>query len=106
MTTQTTETRNAVAAEILNQLGGSRFAAMTGSKNFGAADNSLSMRLSRNKSNAQYLTITLNSMDLYDMKFTAFNRDLEMVVKAERNNVYAEDLQSIFTDITGLYTRL
>jgi hypothetical protein len=106
MTTQTTETRNAVATEILNQLGGSRFTAMTGSKNFGAGENSLSMRLARNKSNAQYLTITLNSLDLYDMKFVCVNRNYEFTVRAERNNVYAEDLQATFTDITGLYTRL
>lgn len=106
MTNQTTETSHAVATEILNQLGGNRFATMTGSKHFGAGENSLSMKLSRNKANAQYLTITLNGLDLYDMQFVTIKRSFEVIVKEERSNVYAEDLQAIFTNITGLYTKL
>lgn len=107
MTTQTTETRNAVAVEILKQLGGSRFIAMTGSKNFVSGSSTLTMKLAKNKSDAGYLKIHLTSFDLYDMSFFKVNtRDYLPFVVTEVSNVYAEDLQSIFTDITGLYTRL
>ena len=58
-----------VAKTILEQLGGNKFRVMTGAKNFGARDNSLSMRIGRNSSNTNYLKITLNSMDTYDKKF-------------------------------------
>lgn len=97
----------AVATEILNQLGGRRFIAMTGSKNFVYDNESLTMKLCRNKAGAQYLNIKLNSLDLYDMVFCRFNsRTGEKIVKAERNNLYNDMLQSVFTNITGLNTVL
>ena len=57
-----------VAETILEQLGGNKFRMMTGAKNFGGTENSLSMRIGRNKTSSNYLRITLNSMDTYDMK--------------------------------------
>ena len=95
-----------VATEILNQLGGRRFIAMTGSKNFVYDNNSLTMKLSRNRAGAQYLNIKLNALDLYDLTFCSFNKECEKTIKAERHNVYFEDLQDIFTEITGLNTYL
>ena len=44
-----------VAEEILRQLGGNRFRVMTGAKNFSGTDNSLRMRIGRNKTNANYM---------------------------------------------------
>jgi len=106
--TQTTAARTdmTVATEILNQLGGRRFTAMTGSYNFMATDYTLSMNLRRNKSGAKYLKITLNSMDLYDMRFSKLNKDFDMIVISEHNGVYDDMLQSIFTEVTGLDTHI
>ena len=59
----------AVANTIYQQLGGGRFAAMTGAKNFLAIDNGLRFRIGRNASKANMVEIKLNGLDLYDIKF-------------------------------------
>lgn len=101
----TTEAKNYhVAKEILNQLGGNRFCAMTGSNNFGAGENKLSMKLKRNASGANYLIITLTPMDTYTMEFVSV-RGAKRTVKKLIENVYCDMLQSMFTDATGLYTK-
>jgi len=94
-----------VAKTILEQLGGNRFLIMTGSKNLIAKSNGLSMRLSRNKSGANYLNIELTPMDTYKMTFSSI-RNFNITTKKELNDIYFDQLQEIFTDITGLYTRL
>ena len=93
------------AQTILNQLGGNKFIAMTGSKNFVNTGNGLQMNLTRNKVNAQYLKIELTSMDLYNMNFYSF-RGAEMKVKNKIEGIYFDQLQDIFTNVTGLYTSL
>ena len=113
-------TRNAeIASTILQQLGGGRFLLMTGTKDLIAIDNGLKMTLARNGSKANRLEITLNGADLYDMKFYHFTPwrfstrggqfreypEKTTVVK-EYKNCYFDQLQGLFTETTGLYTRL
>jgi hypothetical protein len=105
-TTATKRTDMTVAVEIMKQLGGRRFIAMTGSTNFVYDNNSLTMKLRRNQAGAQYLNIKLNGLDLYDMKFTAVNRNFDLITKAEKHNVYFDCLTETFTEVTGLYTSL
>lgn len=95
-----------IATEILKQLGGRHFIAMTGSKNFFAENYGLKMKLGRNTSGAQYLFITLNSLDLYDMQFLSIKKDGQRIVKKECNNLYCDMLQTTFTEVTGLYIHL
>lgn len=95
-----------VAQTILQQLGGNKFIAMTGSSKFVAGENHINMKLTRNLCKAQYLRIELNSMDLYDMTFYKVDKDLNRKVVASANGVYSDMLQSIFTAKTGLYTSL
>ena len=95
-----------VAKTILEQLGGNKFRMMTGAKNFGARDNSLSMRIGRNSSNSNYLKITLNSMDTYDMKFCKLTRKFEEKSVTEYENIYNDMLTDQFTAHTGMYTSL
>lgn len=52
-----------VSQTILSQLGGNRFIAMTGSKNFVGSDDALSFKLVPNQSKAKYMRIVLTSMD-------------------------------------------
>ena len=94
-----------IAETILKQLGGRRFAVMTGSKNFIAGKNSLSMKLARNKSSANYLRITLNGKDLYDMEFISI-RGVNMTTKCIKNDLYNDQLQNMFESVTGFYTTL
>lgn len=100
-----TQTLN-VATEILKQLGGNKFIAMTGSKNFIDGGNFLRMNLTKNKAKAKWLKITLNSMDTYDMSFFTADKEFNITVKAQFDGVYCDQLQDIFTQVTGLYTHL
>ena len=93
------------AETILSQLGGRKFIIMTGSSNFLASNNSLSMKLTRNASKANYLKITLNGNDLYDLEFISF-RGMKRTIKKQFTNIYCDQLVSIFESSTGLYTSL
>ena len=106
-----------VAQEIFRQLGGNRFAVMTGAKYFMADGNTLTFCIPRNASKANYVRITLNGKDLYDVEFKRIkaahfsiktgrtSKEINETVK-EYNDVYCDNLQSIFTHVTGMYTRL
>ena len=95
-----------VAETILEQLGGNQFRMMTGAKNLAGDENSLSMRIGRNSSNSNYLKITLNSMDLYDMKFCKLTRKFEEKSVKEYNGVYNDSMVEVFEKHTGMYTKL
>lgn len=59
-----------VAKTILEQLGGGKFIAMTGSREFIDLGNGLRMNLARNKTSANRLEIILDrATDTYTMKF-------------------------------------
>ena len=95
-----------VAETILKQLGGNKFRMMTGAKHLAGDENSLSMRIGRNSSNSNYLKITLNSMDTYDMEFAKVSKMGEMKSVTEYNNIYNDMLTDQFTAHTGMYTSL
>ena len=94
---------------ILQQLGGNKFIAMTGCKNFLHSNQgqTLTMDLPINASQARRLQITLNGLDLYDMMFFHYKpKTLDIVIIAVYNNIYDDQLQPIFTALTGLQTHL
>jgi len=86
---------------------------MTGVKNLIYSDGKdgdgryLAMKLPRNKSKATHLRITLTPADLYTMEFEKYNtRTLDRKVVDRHEMVYADKLQDVFTEVTGLYTSL
>jgi len=101
-----------VAKTIFQQIGGKRFAAMTGSRNFINMGNGLRMCLARNKTSANRLDITYDAQtDLYNMRFfrhTFSKKTFESKTKdiARYEGVYFDMLEEIFTMVTGLYTHL
>ena len=95
-----------IAKTILEQLGGNKFRVMTGAKNLMGFENGLVMKLGRNSSNSNYLKITLNSMDTYDMEFAKLTRMGEKKSVTEYNNIYNDMLTDQFTAHTGMYTSL
>jgi hypothetical protein len=100
-------TNQEIATTILSQLGGRKFLAMTGSKNLVSDTNALQMHLTRNKVSAKYLRIELKSNDTYTMTFRkAVNKNNEAPIVREFEGVYCDQLQEIFTQVTGLYTSL
>jgi hypothetical protein len=99
----------AVARTILAQLGGNRFRAMTGARNFVGDDNSLRFRLPgtggfcNNGINA--VKITLNGMDLYDVVYMRI-RGGKITTVEEVNDLYFDSLTDSFERVTGLRTSL
>ena len=110
---------------IAEQIGGNKFLAMTGSKfkYYGHDELGyvyLMIKLAKNQSKAQYLKIQLNGLDLYDLTFARIKKTLtplakelgikiydeEIITVKEYKDVYADMLQDIFKDVTGMYTRL
>lgn len=95
-----------LAQTILGQLGGNKFLAITGAKGLTALDNGFAFRLPRNaKDGINYVRITLNSLDLYNMEFLSIWRQRNKVIK-EVPGLYNDQLQEIFTHYTGLNTSL
>jgi len=95
------------AEEVLKQLGGNRFIAMTGAKNFVKNDKerSITFKLPRAKSGINYVKVSLTSMDLYDVEFLSI-RGTKIKTVSKEKGVYNDQLQSIFTKNTGLNTSL
>jgi hypothetical protein len=103
---------------ILAQLGGNKFIAMTGSKNFlKESENTLRMDLTRNMSGANKLYITLDADDTYTMRFVklvlpklnmkTFEWSEQKVKEIEKfEGVYFDMLRPLFTQVTGMYTSL
>ena len=98
-------TESQVAKTILQQLGGNRFIAMTGAKNFGSSSKSLQMKIGRNSKSISHVVITLKSSDLYDMEFIRVRGTSRKVVK-KVTGVYADMLGKMFTKYTGMNVRL
>ena len=97
---------SAIANEIYRQLGGNRFRVMTGAKNMVSTENGIRMRIGRNKTNANYMEVVLNSMDLYDITFAKVTKMGEMKSVRTYDNVYNDMLVSLFETHTGMYTSL
>lgn len=96
-----------IGQTILEQLGGNRFIAMTGAKDFGYDNKTytLSFKIGKNASKANYVKIHLTPMDTYDMTFLNIRGPNYEEVKTYKG-IYADQLQELFTETTGLYTRL
>ncbi len=96
-----------VATIILEQLGGNRFAVMTGARSFYDLGNGLRFRLPSNfaKLGINQFDIFLNSMDTYDITVSKVRGGSRKVID-EFKGCYAEDMKQYFTRITGLDTHL
>jgi len=102
----------AVANEIFRQIGGKRFVVMTGAKYVTAIRGGLELRLPRAKDGINLVEIMYNKgADDYTMSFYRFQaptlkREWKKTLKKQYKNIYADDLQRLFTDATGLDTHL
>jgi len=95
------KTDKRVACEILRQLGGNRFIAMTGAQNFCATNNSFLCQIPMKKDRISHIKITLNGLDLYDIEFiSTWGNQLKTVSTFE--GAYNDMLQNIISDRTGL----
>ena len=100
-----------VAETILEQLGGSRFIAMTGFRNGVSYPRGLRFQMPRGfaRGGIDLVEITLNEKDLYNITFmkkgTARNL-YEPTMISQFEDVYNDSLRETFTRVTGLDTFL
>ena len=97
-----------VMKTILEQLGGNKFVAMTGAKNFVGDGNSLSFRLPGGgfcKNGINAVRITLNGSDLYDVRYMRV-RGSKLTTVEEVSDLYFDSLTDSIERVTGLATSL
>jgi hypothetical protein len=98
-----------IAETIYQQIGGRRFRVMTGAKKFVAHSDGCSFRLPGNpgytKAGINYVRITLNDLDLYDVEYGRI-WGMKRTTKRQAHNLYAENLLESFRETTGLETRM
>ena len=96
-----------VSREILAQLGGGRFIAMTGARDFVGDEASLSFRLpsTMTRQRASGMRITLAVDDTYTLETFKVVR-FEMRILQTCPGIYVEALRRTFTQMTGLDTSL
>ena len=92
---------------LLQQLGGNKFMVMTGAKNLmvDKKEKSLHMRIGKNSKGINHVKITYMPDDTYKMDFGRI-RKMDYKVVRSVTGVYAEALQDLFTEVTGMYTSL
>ena len=90
---------------ILNQLGGNKFIAMTNAKCFSDNEDQTLVVKFKGSRIANIMTITLNSLDLYDVKISKYTAKGVKII-SELNNAYHDMLNNFFEKTTGLYTKL
>ena len=105
-----------IANTILSQLGGNKFIAMTGAKNFYTNGNDLCFNIGKNASKANRIKIVLDFDDTYTMQFIKFTDakltknfewvDAKVEVLKEIKGVCFDMLQELFTEYTKMYTHL
>jgi hypothetical protein len=99
-------TNKQIAQTILSQLGGNRFCAMVGAKNFVYGDGNLTFSIGRGaKGGINKVRIQLTNADDYTVSFFKL-RGVDFKVMSERSGVYCDSLRAVFTEETGFYTSL
>ncbi len=93
-----------IAKEILDQLGGNKFIAMTGAHNLATDGNNLCLKF-KGSNKANYLRITLTAMDTYIMEFAKITPK-NVYWHSKQDGIYNDMLQPLFTKVTGLQTHL
>lgn len=91
------------AQTILQQLGGSKFVAMTGATCFADGNTLIAKFKGSRVANTMYITLT--SLDLYDVKIGKF-RGMDFKPVKQISGAYSDMLRPIFEETTGLRTSL
>lgn len=96
-----------IANTIRQQLGGSKFEAMTGARAHVALGRGLSFSLPRQYKGVNFVVILLLSDDTYAVTFARkMNYGLDIKQVHHMDGVQAEALRPLFAEVTGLATSL
>lgn len=98
---------NEIGKEIFRQLGGMKMVAMTGAKNMLYHPDGFSWKMPSNfaKNKINYVKVTLNSGDLYDIEF-GYIRSLNYKVVSNVPDVFNDNLRDVIESETGLKLKL
>ena len=105
-----TEEKAFIAKTILEQLGGSHFTMMTAAKNFLAMESGLAFAIPGKgfaKDGINELHVILDASDTYTVRAFRVRRSKGIpnaTLISEHSGVYNDNLQSVFTGLTGLDT--
>lgn len=96
-----------IAKTILAQMGGmARLKAFIGAKNFCIVEKGVTFRWSgKSKNKTNFLKITLNGLDLYDIEFGRIHA-MKFTVIETLESIFFDNLVQIFEEQTGLYLTL
>jgi hypothetical protein len=90
-----------VAQNILQQLGGNKFIAMTGATCYSDGNTLVAKFKGSKVANIMYVTLT--EMDTYDVKICKF-KGMDIKTIKEVSGAYCDMLKPIFEKTTGLFT--
>ena len=93
-----------IAKTIAEQIGNKAFF-MIGAKNLLAHDDALSFKIGRNSKSVNYIKVTLNAADLYDITFSWVTKNGEKIRSSEEG-IYFDMLHGAIERNTGMYTSL
>jgi hypothetical protein len=93
-----------IAKTIAEQIGNKAFF-MIGAKNLLAHDDALSFKIGRNSKSVNYVKVTLNAADLYDVEFGWVNKN-GYKVRSSEEGIYFDMLHGAIERNTGMYTSL
>lgn len=99
----TTQNDLSIAKTIYNQIGGPAFY-MLGALNFTGSSDSLNFKI-RGSQKCNYIKITLNALDLYNIKYYKI-RGTTCKLVSEETDLYFDMLHKSIERNTGLYTSL
>ena len=97
--------------DSLRALGGHKALVMLGARNLGYSekDHTVTMKLPKNASGANYLIIKLTSRDLYDLELQSIRKvkgSYKQTLKARLEGAYADMVRSWVENKTGMYLSL
>jgi hypothetical protein len=78
---------------------------MTGARDFVSIENGIQFKIPKSRNGINFVKITLNSMDTYNIEFGKIVNYTYKEVSYV-GNVFFDKLQEVFTENTGLYTKL
>ena len=93
-----------VAKQIAEQIG-NKALFMIGAKNLAGTKNSLVFKIGRNSKKVNYIRITLNAMDLYDVEYMKVTTKKSTTLYTD-NGLYNDMLNKSIEENTGMYTSL
>ena len=110
--------KHTIPSIIWQQIGANKFYAMTGGYPIKEGFSTLLIGgIMKNKAKINQVRITLQSNDLYEVAFIKYKgpkidyKNFEFIderheIIKQFNDVYCHELQRLFTNFTGLYTKL